>query len=229
MRIYIIRHGETQWNKIHRLQGRSDTDLNENGRALAMETAKGMRNIPFDLAFTSPLSRAKETAKLVLAGRDIPIIEDERLAEISFGANEGREWTGGSVVAPSCREGGRPDEAAPDARSFPKRDDPIYNFFRRPQDYVPAPGGETLQELAARTADFLQDICGREELRDKTILVSTHGAAARGLLNSMRTYELRDFWHRGVAPNCGVAILECTDGRPVLLQENVVYYQTAKR
>lgn len=205
MKLYIIRHGETAWNRGRRLQGRSNIELNERGRALARKTAEGMKDIPFDMAFTSPLARAKETAGLVLAGRDIPVIEDERIIEIGFGVCEGTRWT--------------------------EEDDPaenycIYNFFNHPESYIPAEGGETLEQLAARTADFMRDISGRQELEDKTILVSTHGAAVRGLLNSLRSYEMRDFWGEGVAPNCGVAIVKCTGGRAVLLQENVTYYNT---
>ena len=90
MKIYVLRHGETSWNRQRLLQGRSDVELNENGRKLAKETAEGMADIPFDLVFTSPLKRAKETAEIVLNGRDIPIVEDERIIEISFGVNEGK-------------------------------------------------------------------------------------------------------------------------------------------
>lgn len=54
MLLYIIRHGETQWNVEGRLQGQSDTQLNENGIRLAKVTAEGMKDIPFDLGITSP-------------------------------------------------------------------------------------------------------------------------------------------------------------------------------
>ncbi len=209
MRLYIIRHGETQWNHVHRLQGWSNTELNENGRELARKTAEGMRGIPFDAAFTSPLQRARETAALVLNGRDIPLTVDERLREICFGENEGMPW--------KAQEGERGNIPA------------IYNFFRRPQRYVPAPGGETLEQLAARTADFMRDICGRKELEEKTILISTHGAAMRALLNSLRTYDMSDFWGSGVAQNCGVAIVDCASGKPHLTAENLSFAAQTER
>ena len=75
MKLYIVRHGETDWNKARKIQGRSDIPLNEFGRHLARETAKGLADVHFDLCFTSPLSRAKETAQIILDGRDVPIIE----------------------------------------------------------------------------------------------------------------------------------------------------------
>ena len=66
MKLYVIRHGETTWNVERKLQGASDTELNKNGIALAIKTGKAMKEIPFDLCFTSPLKRARHTAQLVL-------------------------------------------------------------------------------------------------------------------------------------------------------------------
>ena len=66
MEIYIIRHGETRWNKERKLQGRADIPLDENGIALAQKTGVGMRDIPFDLCFSSPLLRARQTAQEIL-------------------------------------------------------------------------------------------------------------------------------------------------------------------
>lgn len=207
MKIYVLRHGETSWNRQRLLQGRSDVELNENGRRLAKETAEGMADIPFDLVFTSPLKRAKETAEIVLNGRSIPILEDERIIEIAFGEDEGKPWRKSEGFA------GDPN---------------IYCFFEHPEQYQPGYGAESIEALALRTADFMKDICSRTELQDKTILVSSHGAAVRGILNSLKTWKLEEFWGEGVAPNCGVAIIECRDGSPVLLEQNKIYYAADK-
>ena len=67
MRLYALRHGETSWNVQRRFQGQSDIPLNDKGILLAELTGEGLANIPFDLAFTSPLCRARQTAELVLA------------------------------------------------------------------------------------------------------------------------------------------------------------------
>ena len=86
MILYVVRHGETEWNRLHKVQGRTDIPLNDYGRHLARETAEGMKSLSLDLAYTSPLSRARETAGIILEGRNIPIIEDERIQEFSFGS-----------------------------------------------------------------------------------------------------------------------------------------------
>ena len=72
-----------------KLQGHAGADLDENGVRLAEVTAEGMKDIPFDLCFTSPLIRAKHTAEIILAGRSVPIIEEPRIMEISFGNGRG--------------------------------------------------------------------------------------------------------------------------------------------
>ena len=204
MKMYIIRHGQTPWNARKCLQGRSDVDLNENGIYLAELTGKALRDVTFDMAFTSPLIRAKHTAQCILAGREVPIIEDERLIEISFGIYEG-----------CCY--------AEENRQVPQQW--IENFFHAPQDYVAAPGGESLDDVEKRTRDFMEDICSRKELQDKTILVSTLGCALRGLLNSIRESNREDYWHGGVSKNCAVSIVTCNRGeKPVLVEENHIYY-----
>lgn len=204
MKMYIIRHGQTPWNARKCLQGRSDVDLNENGIYLAELTGKALRDVTFDMAFTSPLIRAKHTAQCILAGREVPIIEDERLIEISFGIYEG-----------CCY--------AEENRQVPQQW--IENFFHAPQDYVAAPGGESLDDVEKRTRDFMEDICSQKELQDKTILVSTHGCALRGLLNSIRESNREDYWHGGVSKNCAVSIVTCNRGeKPVLVEENHIYY-----
>ena len=81
MKIYVIRHGETNANKEGVLQGSSDWPLNENGIKLAKLTGQNMKDIKFDICYSSPLIRAKDTAKYVLgeSGNNTEIIFDDRL------------------------------------------------------------------------------------------------------------------------------------------------------
>lgn len=89
MRLFLMRHGETDWNRQHLLQGNQDIPLNEAGIRLAVQTAEGMHRagLTFDCIYSSPLQRARHTAQLLCPGQ--PLILDDRLRELSFGAYEG--------------------------------------------------------------------------------------------------------------------------------------------
>lgn len=203
MRLYIIRHGETEWNVKRRFQGRSDIPLNEEGRRLARITAEALEDVPFSRIYTSPLKRAYETAMIIKGVRDIPVMTEPRIIEISFGEYEGL----------CC---GKKDYNIPDPE--------FMNFFDRPEAYKPPRGAEGIEELKARTADFLAEIVHNKDMEGDTILVSTHGAALRGLLSNINHVALRDFWKGGVHKNCAVTTVDVRDGRAVIIEEGKTYY-----
>ena len=89
--LYIMRHGKTDWNVLHKLQGHTDIPLNEEGRRMAEAAREQYKDINFDVCYCSPLIRARETAQIFLEGREVPIICDDRLMEMSFGVYEGTE------------------------------------------------------------------------------------------------------------------------------------------
>ena len=89
MNIYIVRHGQTEWNNQKRIQGRADIPLNEQGKKQALETKNGLEKINLDLIICSPLTRAKQTAEIINGNRGIRIIYDNRITERSFGIIEG--------------------------------------------------------------------------------------------------------------------------------------------
>ena len=93
MELYIVRHGETLWNREKRLQGREDIELSEKGREVARLTGEALMNTRIDKIFSSPLKRAYETACLIRNGRDIEIETDDRLRELSFGHFEGQNFS----------------------------------------------------------------------------------------------------------------------------------------
>ena len=202
MRLYIIRHGETDWNVKRRLQGHQGADLNEKGVELAQVTAEGMKDISFDLCFSSPLPRAMHTAKIILGERQVSILEEPRIMEIGFG-----EWEG------LC--------CAPDHMEIPAE---IFKLFYADPFHYPAPaGGETIGDVCARTREFYQELIQNPEYQNKTILISTHGCASRAFLNNV--YEQKDdFWHGGVPRNCAVSIVDVVNGKGVLLEFDKLYY-----
>lgn len=89
MGIYFVRHGETDWNAVGRLQGKSDIPLNKKGEAQAGQTKELLHGVKIDKIYCSPLSRAKKTADIINADRKLKIYYDERLMERGFGQGEG--------------------------------------------------------------------------------------------------------------------------------------------
>ena len=175
--LYIIRHGKTDWNLKHKLQGRTDIPLNEEGRAMARKAHDEYIHVQTDQCYCSPLIRARETAELLLEGRDIPIIPDDRLSEMAFGIFEGKE------------------------NSFDDKDCPINELFFSPQTYVAKEGwGESLDELFARTGDFLKDILPEVE-SGRDILIVGHGAMNSAIITQVRNNTRDQFWSEGIE-NC---------------------------
>ena len=91
--IYIVRHGETDWNVLGKVQGSKDIPLNEKGKEQALFTKGELYNKEIDLIIVSPLKRAIETAEIINSDRNLPMIIDDRIRERCFGEFEGEEFT----------------------------------------------------------------------------------------------------------------------------------------
>lgn len=92
MSVYVLRHGQTDWNNQGIVQGRTDTLLNAKGFAQALEAKKELDKVDFALCYCSPLTRAKQTMETVLEGRGIPVVFDDRLMEMAYGVFEATDW-----------------------------------------------------------------------------------------------------------------------------------------
>lgn len=189
MEIYLVRHGETNWNKEFRFQGQTDIPLNEYGIELAQDAAAKLKEVPFDIAFCSPLCRAVETAKIILGNRQIPLTPDKRLLEISFG----------------CKEGCNFLEAEKDPS------DPIYNFLKNPANYEAPEGAESFQELYNRSGEFMEQIILPLENQYRNVLIVAHGALNRSILNPIADIPLKDFWQIKL-PNCAISRIRLENG-----------------
>lgn len=89
MKLFITRHGQTDWNLRGIIQGKTDIELNDNGRAQAQRIAAELKTTKLDAIIVSPLKRAVETAEIINQWHQLPIQYDERLAERAFGDFEG--------------------------------------------------------------------------------------------------------------------------------------------
>lgn len=89
MNLYVVRHGQTEWNVLKKMQGSVDIPLNEKGIEQAYRTKENLKDIKIDFIFCSPLIRAKQTALIINNDRKLDIIYDERLRERNYGEFEG--------------------------------------------------------------------------------------------------------------------------------------------
>lgn len=161
--LYYVRHGETDWNVEHRLQGHRDTLLNAKGRRQAEHCGNLLREllvrdgfVPQDCNYVaSPLLRARETMELVREALDLDpdaYEVDPRLTEISFG-----EWEGLTF----------PEIAARDPRLLDERE-------RDKWDFKP-PGGESYRDVTVRVGAWYATV-------DRDMVVAAHGGVARALI-----------------------------------------------
>jgi broad specificity phosphatase PhoE len=174
--IYYVRHGLTDWNVQHRLQGRHDVPLNREGRAQAARCAEILRDLLFrdgraaeELAYVaSPLSRARETMELMRATLGLALDGyrvDDRLAEIAFG-----EWEGLTYD----------DVLARDKDVVAKRESDKWGF--RP------PGGECYAQVTARVGAWCRTV-------EKDTVVAAHGGTARALVAHLAIAPPEDATH----------------------------------
>ena len=188
MKLYVLRHGRTVWNQEGKLQGRVDIPLCEEGRQSARETAKTLQDVVFSAAFSSPLSRARETAELILEGSGVQVIPDERLIEIAFGAAEGMRL------------------ADLDNSEF------VRNLFGAPEQYCPPEGGESYAALERRCREFVQEVLLPHEKEWDNVLLVAHGGSVRGLFSALLGKKSDEIYGSHVQKNCAVNVIDCTDG-----------------
>ena len=151
MKIYYVRHGQTDWNLAKKMQGgQTERPLNETGLKQAEDTKKELENVKYDIVLCSPMQRAKQTVEIINEGRDVPIIVDERLRERKLGELEGYPIT-------------------------PEREKEIWDYKLN----VDIKEGESLKEFEQRILDFITDI--KQKYADKTVLIVAHGGLAKVL------------------------------------------------
>lgn len=169
--IWLVRHGQTDWNLHGRFQGQTDIPLNATGIQQAHKLAERLRVEQFTAVFSSDLSRAYQTAQIAAQDHGLPIITDKRLREICQG-----EWEGKSLV---------------EVQQLYKFD-PIQ--ANQDPDAARAPGGETVGEVARRMASAADAISARYP--DAKVLLVSHGLAVATLYclaNQIPLQQVHDY------------------------------------
>jgi 2,3-bisphosphoglycerate-dependent phosphoglycerate mutase len=190
--LVLLRHGESEWNKLNLFTGWRDVRLTDQGEREAREAGRLMRgaDLGFDLAFTSLLSRAIKTLWLSLEAMDrmwIPVTNDWRLNERHYGALQGRnkaeavEQFGEAQVKKWRRSYATPpppvEKTSPD---FPGND-PRYAGIRRSD----LPCSESLKEVLARVLPYWTESIIPQLADGKRVIVVAHGNSLRALMKHL--------------------------------------------
>lgn len=203
MEIYIVRHGETLWNKAKKLQGSVDIELNDYGRSLAIQTGEALSDTRIDVIYSSPLKRAYETACLIRGSRDIEIITDDRIKELSFGHFEGQCFS---------------ELLADDSLTFKY-------FFKKPELYEAADDAETLEHLILRATSFMQEVIEPLEKKCERVMIVAHGALNKAIMCYIKKHHTDMFWSGGLQQNCNVIIADYSDGKYTVIDETKLFYE----
>jgi len=175
----LVRHGESEWNAEGLWTGWTDIPLSEKGREEAKEAAESLRNINFDLAYTSILSRAKETLEIIkqtLNLTDLKTLESPALNERDYGEFTGKnKWEIEKEIGPE-------------------------NFQKlRRGWYYPIRNGETLKDVYERVVPYYRQEILPNLKQGKNVLVSAHGNSLRALVKYLDNISDEDIANLEIA------------------------------
>ncbi|MFD3445875.1 phosphoserine phosphatase 1 [Microbacteriaceae bacterium 4G12] len=168
-KLYITRHGETEWNVAKRMQGRKNSSLTEKGVAQALQLGERMNEIHLDVIYTSPSERAVHTARLIKGERELSIIQDERFYEIDMGNFEGLNFEEIQTQYPTEFE----------------------TFWNQPHMYRPMVG-ETFEDVQKRVLNGLEDLLQKH--KGESVLIVAHAVAAKLLVGHFTNRPIGKVW-----------------------------------
>lgn len=186
MKLYIVRHGETEWNRAKKLQGWQNSNLTEKGIKGAKLLSKRLENVKFDFIYSSPQTRAVETANHIRKdGEKLVILDD--IKEMGFG-----KWEGVEKEKLEQLHG-----------------EEYYNFWNRPHLYKSS-GGETFEELQNRVARGIERII---ENGGENVLLVSHGVVIKTIQAMVKKHSLEEFWTPPFLDNASLTLLELKDDK----------------
>lgn len=183
-RVYLIRHGETEWNSTLKFQGATDIQLSERGRQQAFSLAKRLASLKPDAFYASDLVRAYETAKIISGYHDMPVKKVPGLREMNFGAWEG--LTSAEIKQRFANE--------------------VKKWWDNPFS-IRIPNGETYSELIDRSVKAIKEII--EQHTEGKVIIVSHGGPIRSIVGSVLGIDLSKYWQLGLH-NGSLSILDFT-------------------
>jgi broad specificity phosphatase PhoE len=184
--IILIRHGETDWNREQVFRGRIDVALNEVGVTQARAVQDSLKDTEIDGIYSSPLSRAFETATIVGENRNVAVRGEEGFIDIDFGA-----WQGLSH------------------QKVKEEYKDLYETWLAQPDLVTFPDGESLKEVRIRSMESLEEVIKNNP--EKTLALVSHRVVLKVLLCTILGLELSRFWYLR-QDTCAINRVEYKDG-----------------
>ena len=182
MRLFLLRHAQSAWNRERRYQGWTDSALTDLGRSQAEAAGKALAAEPLVAVYASTLTRARDTAAAIAAPHGLPVHEDADFREMAFGTWEGRTL----------------DEV--------RAEDPeSYRVWAETPELFTAPGGETLADVRIRVLAALDRLRAAHE--GKSVCLVAHGLSARVLILEALGLPLARVWAIHLA-STGISELE---------------------
>jgi broad specificity phosphatase PhoE len=198
LRLLLLRHGETAWNRERRYQGWTDTPLSAEGLVQAEAAARELKEHAFAAVYASPLRRARDTAQAIAASHGLQVETDPAFKELGFG-----RWEGLTL-----------DEAR-------ARDTALYEGWAATPHLVSPPEGESLVQARLRV------LAGLERLRaghhGETVCLVAHGIPVRILILEALGLGLDRIWSLHSAP-AGISELEFSDDWTALHRMNTLVH-----
>lgn len=194
MKIYITRHGETQWNKKGLMQGWKNSDLTEKGIENAKRLGERLKDINFDVIYCSPLDRAIDTAKYINGESNTRIVIVESLKEMGFGSWEGMEHN-------KIKE---------------LHYEQYTSFYERPHLYKSQENGESFEGLLMRVKKAWDEIL---EAGGNNILIVTHAVVLKTIYTIIKNLELKDLWNLPYIKDTCLTIVEVIENKVEIILE----------
>lgn len=186
-KLIIVRHCQAQGNLERFFQGRIDSDITSAGRAQIGAAAELLAAEPIDVFYTSSLTRARKTTDGINVYHDVPVITDDRLAEIDAG-----EWEGKFLTDIE--------------KEYPKE----FSDWKNNPSVFHAPGGESMQQVYDRVSSAVKDIVRDNE--GKTVCIVSHGCAIKCLMCFLHGWTVDNIAAIPIGTNTSVNVVKA-DGR----------------
>lgn len=194
---YIIRHGQTEWNAIHRIQGQLDSPLTQQGKEETQQTARKLKNVHFDAVYSSDLLRSKHTAEIIALEKKLEVMTAKALRERTFGEYDGIMGNEYTVKTKHLLE---------EYKKLATDEKWKFKFGK---------GYESDDELVTRFMVFLRELA--IAYQRKTILIVTHGGNLRTFLTKLGYAEYGKL-PPGIFKNAGYIVVD-SDGVDFFLKE----------